>query len=68
MLCGGTSYDPQIDDITDFVQITDNVMDSTLTVDANGGAYNFVSIAIITGVTGMTDKAALETGGYLIAV
>lgn len=63
-----TGYDPQTDDITQWVQITDNGTDSTLAVDANGGADNFVTIATITGVTGLTDEAALETAGYLIAV
>lgn len=62
-----SGYDPQTDDITEWVQITDNGTDSTLSVDVNGGADNFVSIATITGVTGLTDEAALETAGYLIA-
>lgn len=62
-----TGYDFGVDDITEWVQITDNGTDSTLSVDADGGADSFVSIATITGVTGLTDEADLETNGYLIA-
>ncbi|OEK01152.1 hypothetical protein BFP97_06350 [Roseivirga sp. 4D4] len=61
-------YDPLTDLITDFVEITDNGTDSTLKVDSDGGADNFVAIAEIYGVTGWTDEAALETAGTLITV
>ena len=60
------AYDPMTDAITDFVQITDNGTDSTLSVDADGGADNFVAIATLSGVIGLTDEAALETSGNLI--
>ncbi|MCP5347359.1 MAG: type I secretion C-terminal target domain-containing protein [Gammaproteobacteria bacterium] len=62
-----TAYDPLSDAITDFVQITDDGTDSTLKVDVDGGADNFVTIATIEGITGLTDEAALETSGNLIA-
>ena len=52
--------------ITDFVQITDNGTDSVLAVDADGGADNFVQIAILYGQTGLTDEDGLETAGTLI--
>ncbi|MCB1530508.1 MAG: type I secretion C-terminal target domain-containing protein [Alphaproteobacteria bacterium] len=60
------AYDPITDAITDFVQITDNGTDSFLAVDADGGADNFVQIAQISNVTGLTDEEALETAGNLI--
>ncbi|MES9822807.1 MAG: LamG-like jellyroll fold domain-containing protein [Candidatus Thiodiazotropha endolucinida] len=62
-----SAYDPLADAITDFVRITDDGIDSTLAVDADGGADNFVAVATLTGVTGLTDEAALETSGHLIA-
>lgn len=54
------------DAITDFVQITDDGTDSTLAVDADGGADNFVAIATTLNEIGMTDEAALEASGKLI--
>lgn len=60
-----TAYDPLTELITDFVQITDNGTHSYLAVDVDGGADNFVQIATLYGVTGLTDEAALESGGYL---
>ncbi len=61
-------YDALTDAITDFVQITDNGTDSTLAVDADGGADNFVSVATIYGAVGLTDEDALEAGGNLVGV
>jgi Ca2+-binding RTX toxin-like protein len=60
-------FDPISDLITDFVQITGNGTDRVLAVDADGGADNFVQIATIEGVTGLTDEAALVSNGNLIA-
>lgn len=60
-------YDPMSDVITDFVQITDSGADSILAVDVDGGADNFVTLATIVGVTGLTDETALELSGNLIA-
>lgn len=62
-----SAYDPLTDVITDFVQITDNGTDSTLAIDADGGADAFIAIATIAGKTGLTDEAALESSGLLIA-
>ncbi len=59
-------FDPLTDAITDFVQITTSGSNSLLKVDVDGGANNFVQIATITGVTGLTDEAALVTSGHLI--
>ena len=61
-----SGYDELADAITDFVKITDNGTDSVLSVDTNGGADNFVQIAMLTGVTGLTDEDALEISGNLI--
>ncbi len=60
-------YDPLTKAITDYVQITTSGSDSILRVDADGGANSFVQIATLKGVTGLTDEAALLTGGTLIA-
>lgn len=60
-----SAYDPMTDVLTDFVQITDNGTDSTLSVDANGGGDSFSAVATILGVTGITDEAALVTSGNL---
>lgn len=62
------NYDPLNDFITDFVQITDNGSDSVLSVDADGGANNFVQIATLYGVTGLTDEIVLEDSGTLVTV
>ena len=61
-----TGYDPLTDAIADFVQITDNGTDSFLAVDADGGADNFVQVAELRNVIGLTDEEALETAGNLI--
>lgn len=60
------AYDPLTDAITDFVQITDSGSDSNVAVDADGGADNFVQIATLEGITGLTDEAALVSSGNLI--
>lgn len=61
-------YDPLVDAITDFVQITDSGSNSVVSVDANGGADNFVQIATLLNITGLTDEAALESNGTLVTV
>ncbi len=62
-----SGYDPLTDAISDFVQITDSGSSSIVSVDADGGADNFVQIATLNNVTGLTDENALETSGNLIA-
>lgn len=59
--------DPITSAIMDFVQITDDGADSFVAVDRDGGGDNFVAIATLTGVTGLTDEDALEAAGVLIA-
>ena len=59
-------YDPVTDAIADFVRITDNGTHSVLSIDADGGADNFVQVADLLNVTGLTDEAALEAAGNLI--
>ncbi|PTN12512.1 cadherin-like domain-containing protein [Nitrosomonas aestuarii] len=63
-----SAYDPLSDAINDFVQITDNGANSTLSVDVDGGGDSFVQIASLAGVTGLTNEEALETSGILITV
>jgi len=60
-------YDQLTDAITDFVQITESAGSSYLSVDADGGADNFVQVAYIYNETGLTDEDALLTSGNLIA-
>jgi len=62
-----SGYDSMNDAITDFVQITDDGTSSTLSIDVDGGGDNFVSLATIQYVTGLTDEAALQASGQLIA-
>ncbi len=61
-------YDPLTDAISDFVQITESGSNSYLSVDADGGADNFVQVAYLYNETGLTDEDALETSGNLITV
>lgn len=60
------SFDPVTDAITDFVQITDNGTDSSVAVDADGNADNFVEVATLLDVVGLTDEASLLGSGNLI--
>ncbi|MGZ2439383.1 beta strand repeat-containing protein [Sinorhizobium medicae] len=59
-------YDPLTEAITDFVQITTSGSNSLLKVDIDGGGNSFVQIAQISGVTGLTDEAALVSSGNLL--
>jgi hypothetical protein len=62
--------DPMIESLTDFVQILDSGSNSTLSVGHDGtGAtyYGFTQIATLTGITGLTDEAALVSSGNLLA-
>lgn len=63
-----SGYDLLTDLIADFVRITDNGTDSFLAVDADGGANNFVQLAVVSNVTGLTNEDALEAAGNLIGV
>ncbi len=62
------AYDPLNDALTDFVQITDDGTDSTLSIDIDGGGDNFVAIALIDNRTGLTDVDDLATNGQLVTV
>lgn len=59
-------YDEGSDVLTDFVQITDNGTDTTVSVDQNGGGDNFVAIATLRNATGLTDEDQLVSDGNLI--
>ncbi len=63
-----SEYDEVSDAISDFVQITDNGADSILAVDVNGGGDNFVQVATLLNVTGLSDEDALENSGNLVTV
>lgn len=61
-------FDPLTSTITDFVEITTSGADSILKVDRDGtgGTYSLTQIGTLTGITGLTDEAALVTSGNLI--
>lgn len=61
-------YDPMSDLITDFVQMSTSSSDTLLSVDRDGTGttYGWTQIATITGVTGLTDEAALVANGNLV--
>lgn len=64
-----TAYDPLTDVITDFVLIEDAGSNSSVKVDRDGAGstYGFEQIATLRYITGLTDEAALETSGTLLA-
>ncbi|PZQ44771.1 MAG: hypothetical protein DI551_09420, partial [Micavibrio aeruginosavorus] len=59
-------YDPVTQAITDWVHITTSGSNSLLKVDVDGGGNNFMQIATISGVTGLTDEATLVSSGHLV--
>lgn len=60
-----TGYDPLSDAIADFVQITDDGVNSTVAVDVDGGGDSFTDIAVLLNVTG-TDVQTLADSGTLV--
>lgn len=62
------AYDDGTDILTDWVRISDNGGNSKVEVDIDGagGTYSWVEVASLTGVTGLTDEAALVTNGNLL--
>lgn len=64
-----SGFDPVTKLITDFIQITDSGANSILKVDVDGAAngVNFVQVATLQNVTGLTDEAALMASGHLLA-
>ncbi len=63
-----TGYDPLVDSLTDFVQITQVGHTSTLKVDLDGTGttYGFQTVATLTGAYNITDEDALVTAHNLI--
>lgn len=61
-------YDPLTSAITDFLQITTSGSNSLVKVDRDGvgTGYSLTQIAMIEGVTGLTDEQALLTNGNLV--
>mgnify|MGYP003633408894 CR=1 FL=1 len=60
------TYDPVTQAITDYIQITTSGANSIVSVDTDGGADNFVQVATLTNITGLTDEDLLVTDGTLI--
>lgn len=63
-----TGYDPLTDAINDFVSVTSDGNDTFVSVDADGGADNFVDVAILHNVSDLGSESDLETSGALITV
>jgi len=62
-----SGYTFGVDDLTNFVQITDSGANSLLRVDTTGTAdFSAAQITTIYGITGLTDEVALEASGHLI--
>jgi Ca2+-binding RTX toxin-like protein len=63
-----TAYNPLSDTITDWVRISDSGSNSTVEVDRDGtgGTYSWTQVATLTGITGLTDEAALVGSGNLV--
>lgn len=64
-----TAYNHGVDAITDWVEITTSGSDSIVKIDRDGtgGTYTMTQVATLQGITGLTDEAALVTGGNLLA-
>lgn len=62
-----TGFDPLTDNLSDFVQVTNNGVDSFVTVDADGAASGAspVQVAMLANVV-LADETALVAGGSLI--
>ncbi len=62
-------FDPLTSVIADFIEITDSGSNSIVKVDRDGAdtTYSLIQIATLTGVTGLTDEAALLASGNIIA-
>jgi Ca2+-binding RTX toxin-like protein len=63
-----TGFDPFTDNVTDWVRISDSGGNSSVEVDRDGtgGGYGWTQMATLTGVTGLTDEAALVASGNLV--
>ncbi|MEO1282303.1 MAG: type I secretion C-terminal target domain-containing protein, partial [Pseudomonadota bacterium] len=58
-------FDEATSVLAEFVQVTENAGDTTVSVDVNGGGDSFVDAVVLEGVTG-TDVDTLRTNGNLI--
>jgi Ca2+-binding RTX toxin-like protein len=69
-IMANTSYNHGVDPITDWIEITTSGSDSIVKVDRDGtgGTYSPTQIATLTGITGLTDEAALVSSGNLAVV
>lgn len=57
-----------VEDISEYLQITDNGTHSTLSVDQNGGGDSFVAVALLYNTTGISDVAQLETDNDILTI
>lgn len=63
-----TGYNPGTDLLTDFVKIEDSGADSILSIDRDGTGitHGWTQVATLSGITGLTNEAALVSGGNLL--
>ena len=63
-----SEYDPLTEALTDFIQITTSGSNSVVKVDLDGmgTTYTLAQIALIEGITGLTDEQSLVTSGNLV--
>jgi hypothetical protein len=62
------AYTPGVDVLTDFVKIEDSGSNSLVSVDRDGtgGTYGWTQIAMLTGITSLTDEVGLVGSGDLV--
>lgn len=63
-----SAYDDLADVLADFLEVSDSGSDSIIRVDRDGtgGVYDWVQVATLQGITGLTDEDALVTSGNLL--
>lgn len=68
-ILSSAGYEDGVDTITDWVEITTSGSDSLVKIDVTGtGTFGTgTQIATLTGITGLTDEAALVSSGNLLA-
>lgn len=63
------SYDSLLDDLTDFVQLTEAAGDTTISVDSDGSdnGSSFIDVAVLEGVTGLDINVLISGDNLLVS-
>jgi len=63
-----SAYDPFTTSLSDFILLTDNGTDTTISVDRDGTGttYGFTNVVTLTGVTGLSDLNTLVSNGTIV--